>query len=112
MKTYNFFFICCIVCAAFASCRKPHYRACFTTSKDTFLVGENIWFYNCSDYDGGSTQNTARWVFEPDQTELIVTSDHDSISWVYNSAGVKNPKLSTGTKENADAITKQIIIKP
>ena len=111
MKTYNVLLICCIICV-FAACRKPNYKACFTTSKDTFLVGENIWFYNCSEFDGASTVNANSWYFETDQDTLYVTSGNDSISWVYTTAGIQNVKLKTGGKENADQVIKLIVIIP
>lgn len=95
-----------------AACSKPDYKACFTTSKDTFLVGETIWFFNCSDFDNGTSENACVWTFEPGQTDLIVTSGHDSISWMYTTAGIKTTKLTTGTKENGDAVSKQIVVNP
>ncbi len=95
----------------FSSCNRPRYKACLSTAKDTFAVGETIWFANCSDFDGGPTQNAAVWMFEPNQTDLIVTSGNDSISWVYTEAGLKNPALKIGTKERGDQVSKAIMIK-
>jgi hypothetical protein len=97
--------------ACHCSCRKPQYKACFNTTKDTFAVGETIWFTNCSDYDGGPTENAAVWMFESNQTDLIVTNANDSISWVYTQAGLKNPSLKIGTKEQGDQVSKAIMIK-
>ena len=102
---------CLLLILAFTgSCNKPHYKACFTTSKDSFAVGEKVWFYNCSDFDGASQQNACQWQFENNQTQLIVSSGLDSISWTYSTPGIKNPSLSTGTKENADNASKTIVV--
>ncbi|MCC7028981.1 MAG: hypothetical protein IT257_01660 [Chitinophagaceae bacterium] len=107
----NLSVIILVMALFFNSCDRPRYKACLHTAKDTFAVGETIWFTNCSDFDGGPTENAAVWMFEPNQTDLIVTSGNDSISWVYTQAGLKNPALKIGTKEQGDQVSKTIIIK-
>jgi|688.fasta_scaffold2094886_1 hypothetical protein len=92
------------------SCTKPYkYKACFTTTKDTFAVGETVVFKNCSDFDGGYTG--CFWELGEGPPSRRNSQYLEDVQYEYTYSGVKTISLLIGEKENGDEFTKVIIIK-
>lgn len=92
-----------------ASCNKPKYNACFTTSKDTYSVNEKVVFKNCSDFDGGFT--ICQWNFDDNPVGVANSNGLDSVSYSYTQKGLKKIVLRIGEKENDSQAEKVIEIK-
>lgn len=92
------------------SCTKPYkYKACFTTTKDTFAVGETVVFKNCSDFDGGYT--IGLWDLGEGPPSRRNSQYLEDVQYAYTYSGVKTISLLIGEKENADEFIKVIIVK-
>lgn len=92
------------------SCRKPHqYKACFSTTKDTFSVGEKVTFANCSQFDGGITN--CLWDFGEGPPSRKSSIGHDDITFNFTYPGNKTISLLIGEKENQSDTLKVIFIK-
>ncbi len=101
------FFILTVISLSFLSCKKPHYKACFTADKTTVTVNETITFSNCSDFDGGYTD--CQWSFG-DGT-VIHSQGQSSVEHSYSAIGQYEVRLWIGEKEGpaSETITKIIV---
>ncbi len=111
MKKIKFKFYLLFSLASFwVSCTKPYkYKACFTTTKDTFAVGETVVFKNCSDFDGGYTNGL--WDLGEGPPSRSYSQYLEDVQYTYTYSGVKTTSLLIGEKENGDKFIKVIIVK-
>ena len=81
------------------ACNKPYnYKACFTTTKDTFSIGEKVIFTNCSNFDGGFTN--CLWDFGEGPPSKANSIGNAAASYTFTYSGNKTVVLLIGEKEN------------
>ncbi len=93
---------------SFCGCNKPKYKACFSTEKEQYAIGETVKFENCSDFNGGL--DGCLWVFGDGNQKN--TFGNESVEHTYQEKGIYTVKLWIGLKEGpADEIKKTIKVE-
>lgn|SRR5690554_565805 len=92
------------------SCNKKYeYKACFTTEKELYSVGEEIVFNNCSTYKGEKKgyKYGVQWIMGDGQVRG--SFNNDPITYVFNYPGEYVVKLKIGKKEGPTDETEKLI---
>lgn len=113
-KMTKFYFSLLSILILFASCEKensePDYpvKACFNTSADTIVAGDEIEFYNCSE-----NATTFLWEFGDDKTSEKREPNH-----IFEDPGsyeiilVAGKGLNLDMNANTDSTSKTILVNP
>jgi len=97
MKKVNVLMLVFFTSVLLSSCYDPYYHydnveACFSTTKTTYFVGEEITFYNCSD-----NAESYFWDFGDDETSTLINPLHS-----YAEVGDYEIKLNTYGRDGKD----------